>query len=63
MKKFTIHEVYEYKVEADTAEQAQEIFENYMGNNENYEHLRVVYGGVTFTQNYLHILDQEGNEV
>jgi hypothetical protein len=55
MVTFTIQEVYEYKVEAETAEQAQEIFEQFMSDDEEHD--------VTFTQNYMYVLDQEGNEV
>ena len=56
MIRYTIHETYEYHVEADSSEQAQQLFEACMEDGLG-EH-RVV-----FTQNYTHIFDNEGNEV
>jgi hypothetical protein len=55
--RYTIQETMEYYVEADNPDQAQEIFEGYMGGDEEYEH------EVEFTQNYTHIFDNEGKEV
>ena len=53
--RYTIQETYEYYVEADSPEEAQEIFEAHMGDGEDTH--------VTFTQNYTHIYDNEGKEV
>lgn len=55
--RYTIQETYEYYVDADSPEQAQDIFEAYQGGDEDYEH------DVEFTQNYTHIFDNEGKEV
>lgn len=56
MTRYTIHETYEYHVEADSPDEAQEIFEAFMGDGLD-EHK------VVFTQNYTNIYDNEGNEV
>jgi len=53
---FIIHETYEYKVQAETVEQAVEMWEEYMQDEEQK-------GDVVFTQNYVHTYDTEGNEV
>lgn len=55
MARYTVHETYEYYVEAATPEEAQETFEAYQSGEEDLE--------VTFTQNYTHIYDIEGKEV
>ena len=54
MTRYTIQETYEYYVEANSPEEAQEIFEAHMGDSEDTH--------VTFTQNYTHIYDNEGKE-
>jgi hypothetical protein len=51
-----IHETYEYEVEAETVEQAVEMWEQYMQDGEENE-------GVKFNQNYVHTYDREGNEI
>jgi hypothetical protein len=51
-----IHETYEYEVEAETVEQAVEMWEEYMQDGEENE-------GVKFNQNYVHTYDTEGNEI
>ena len=56
MTRYTIHETYEYYVEADNPDEAQEIFESYQASGDEYD-------DVTFTQNYTNIYDNEGNEV
>jgi hypothetical protein len=56
MTRYTIQETYEYYVEADSPDQAQEIFEAYQGDGDEHD-------DVTFTQNYTHMFDNEGKEV
>jgi hypothetical protein len=56
MTRYTIEETYVYYVEAGSPEEAQEIFESYQGSGDEYD-------GVTFTQNYTTIYDNEGKEV
>jgi len=59
--KIVIHETYEYEVEADTAEEAVELWEEYMQKGS--YHDDDIETGVSFNQNYVHTYDLEGNEV
>jgi hypothetical protein len=56
-----IHETYEYEVEAETVEQAVEMWEEYMQDGNYYKDDPVT--GVSFNQNYVHTYDTEGNEI
>jgi len=57
----TIHETYEYEVEADTVEEAVELWEEYMQKSNHHED--DIETGVKFNQNYVHTYDEEGNEI
>jgi hypothetical protein len=56
-----IHETYEYEVEAETVEQAVELFEQYTQSGQMFDNDDET--GVSFNQNYLHTYDTEGNEI
>lgn len=57
--RITIHETYEYEVEAESAEQARELFEQYRDGGEDAELIT----GVRFNQNYLHTYDENMEEL
>lgn len=58
--RYTIEETYIYEVEADSQEEAQESFDEFMqANNKDEEE----YSGVTFLQNTLNTYDVDGKEV
>ncbi len=57
MATYIVHETYEYYIEADTSDQALELFhEQWEDGKENPE-------GVSFTQNYLHIYNTDMEEL
>ena len=55
--RITIHETYEYEVEAENEEEARELFEQYREGGEDAELIT----GVSFNQNYLHFYNEEGD--
>ena len=57
----TIQETYEYEVEADSAEEARELFQKSLeyGDGDEAEAATTV----VFKQNYLDLYDTEGNEL
>ena len=58
--RYTIEETYIYEVEADSQEEAQESFDEFMqANNKDEEE----YTGVKFLQNTLNTYDIDGKEV
>lgn len=59
--RITIHETYEYEVEADTVEEAQELFDKYWESDKSSE--AEILTGVTFNQNYLHFYNEEMEEL
>ena len=56
-----IHETYEYEVEADSAEEALELFDKYR--EESSEREAELLTGVSFNQNYLHTYDENMEEL
>ena len=58
--RYTVEETYIYQVEADTPEEAQESFDQFMQANTKDEQ---EYSGVTFLQNTLNTYDMDGKEV
>jgi hypothetical protein len=59
--RITIHETYEYEVEAASADEALELFDKYREmTNEKEAELTT---GVSFNQNYLHTYDSDMNEI
>ena len=56
MTKYIIHETYEYTVDAETPEQAAELWHDFMEHGETVD-------GVEFTQNYANTYNEEGREV
>lgn len=56
-----IHETYEYEVEADSADEARELFHDYreIANERDAE----LVTGVRFNQNYLHTYDEDLEEI
>ena len=59
--RITIHETYEYEVDADTAEQAIELFHQYMENGRDFDNDEET--GVRFNQNYLHTYNENMEEI
>lgn len=59
--RITIHETYEYEVEADTAEEAIELFDKYREITNEREAELVT--GVSFNQNYLHTYNENMEEL
>lgn len=57
--RITIHETYEYEVEADSANEAIELFHEYMEGGEDAE----LVTGVSFNQNYLHTYNENMEEL
>jgi hypothetical protein len=57
-----IHETYEYEVEADSADEATELFDRYRENGRDLDD-DIEDTGVSFNQNYLHFYDQDLNEI
>ena len=55
--KYTIHETYEYLVEADSLDEALDAFHQAMEENADSTN------GVVFTQNYTTVLDSDGKEI
>ena len=60
MTRYTIVESYLYDVEADTSEEARELFESYMENGRDFDSDDVT--GVSFLQNMLTIENEQGEE-
>jgi hypothetical protein len=61
MAKYSIQDTYLYTVEADTPEEARELFQSFMESNENDEASREF--GVTSDGNLLDVFDEDGREV
>jgi hypothetical protein len=61
MTRYTIVESYLYDVDADTPEQARELFETYMENGRDFDNDDVT--GVSFLQNVTTIENEQGQEV
>lgn len=59
--RITIHETYEYEVEADSAEEAIELFDKYREIADEREANLVT--GVSFNQNYLHTYNEDMEEL
>lgn len=60
--RITIHETYEYEVEADSAEEARELFEQYTQSGHVFDDDDET-TGVSFNQNYLHTYNEEMDEI
>jgi hypothetical protein len=58
--RITIHETYEYEVEADSVDEAIELFDQYRDASTREESEA---SGVTFNQNYLHTYDEDMKEI
>ena len=61
MATYTIVESYLYDVDADTPEQARELFETYMENGRDFDNDDVT--GVHFLQNVTTIENEQGEEI
>lgn len=59
--RITIHETYEYEVDADSVEEAIQLFDQYRETSD--ERDAELSTGVTFNQNYLHFYDEEMEEL
>jgi hypothetical protein len=57
--RITIHETYEYEVDAESADEAIELFHEYREGGEDAELIT----GVSFNQNYLHTYNDKGEEI
>ena len=56
-----IHETYEYEVEADSADEARELFDQYWESDRSRD--AELTTGVTFNQNYLHTYNENLEEI
>lgn len=54
--RITIHETYEYEVDAESAERAVELFHEFVESGDETT-------GVSFNQNYLHTYNDKGEEI
>jgi hypothetical protein len=57
-----IHETYEYEVQAETVEEATELFDRYRENGRDLDD-DIEDTGVSFNQNYLHFYDEDLEEL
>jgi hypothetical protein len=60
--RITIHETYEYEVEADSVDEAIDLFDKYRENGRDLDNDEGD-TGVRFNQNYLHTYDEDMKEI